>query len=160
MSSPENVPMEKLSSPMDSLGDSTPKSYIICMHLLGASDHKLGRKKLQQIIHSEQCNISCAFHQTYLHKHVHMITTSRGLHEGQTSCLCALAHHHTITSNKPFIKISPIHEIYTHQVCGKLIHTHITKLHSLVHQLLPKRMRCSLTHNSRYVQSHKVHTHI
>lgn len=53
MSSPENVPMAKVNSPMGSLGDSTPKTYIICGHLLGTSGHKLRRKKLQEIMHRE-----------------------------------------------------------------------------------------------------------
>ena len=44
MSSPENVPMEKMISPKYSWDLSTPKQYIQHMHLLGTSDHKLGRK--------------------------------------------------------------------------------------------------------------------
>ena len=44
MSSPENVPIAKLISPMDSWDYSTPKPYEIPMHLLGASEHKLEKK--------------------------------------------------------------------------------------------------------------------
>lgn len=40
----ENVPMAKMISPMDFWDLSTPKPCIKHMHLLGTSDHKLGRK--------------------------------------------------------------------------------------------------------------------
>ena len=49
----KNAPMGNLSSPMDSLGNSTTKSYIICGHLLATSDYKLRKKKLLQIMPSE-----------------------------------------------------------------------------------------------------------
>ena len=60
MSSPENVPMAKMISPMDSWDLSTPKPYIKHMHLLGESELKLGRKNY---IESNIVN-SATFHAT------------------------------------------------------------------------------------------------
>ena len=52
MSTPQSFLMAKQTSPLDSLGDSTPKSSIICGHLLGTNDHKLRKRKLLQIMPS------------------------------------------------------------------------------------------------------------
>ena len=60
MTFPENVPMAKMISPMDSWDLSTPKTYIKHMHLLGASELKLGRKNY---IESNIVN-SATFHAT------------------------------------------------------------------------------------------------
>ena len=49
-----------MTSPMDSWDDSTPKTYIKHMHLLGASELKLGRKNY---IESNIVNTS-TFHAT------------------------------------------------------------------------------------------------
>ena len=53
MTFPENVPMAKMISPMDSWDLSTPKTYIKHMHLLGASELKLRRKNYIESNHSE-----------------------------------------------------------------------------------------------------------
>ena len=53
MSTPESILMAKLTSPLDSLGVPTLKSYIKCGHLLGTSDHKLRERELLQIIPRE-----------------------------------------------------------------------------------------------------------
>ena len=82
MSSPENVPMAKLTSPMDSWDDSTPKTYIIPMHLHRTKGHKLEKKTYieSHIVNSASSHVlftRTTPRQALAHSH-----KSNGAHEG------------------------------------------------------------------------------
>ena len=86
--------MEKLSPPMGSLGDSTPKASKIPMHLLGARDHKLGRKNN---IDSYIVN-SATFHvhftratPSWMLVHVHKDNSDMRF---LNPCMCVITHQH------------------------------------------------------------------
>ena len=113
MTFPESVPKAKLTSPMDSWDDSTPKTYIIPMHLYRTKEHKLEKKTYieSHIVNSASSHVlftRTTSTQAYAHSH-----KSNGAHEGWTSCSCALAHHHTHTYIKHHLS-KPLHMLISH----------------------------------------------
>ena len=89
--------MTKAIAQMDPMDFSTPKSYIIPMHLLGTSGHKLGKKFYMEsyVVNSASSHVlftRTTPTQAYAHSH-----KANGDMRVLTSCMCALAHHHTHT---------------------------------------------------------------
>ena len=74
--------MENLTSPMDSWDDSTPKTYIIPMHLLGPIEHKLEKKNYIESYVVNSASSHVLFTRTISTQAYALLHNINGAHEG------------------------------------------------------------------------------